>query len=114
MYSKRSPPTVSAGMELPYISIPSSCGIAPSTGISRFRKYSSMLGSICGVAIHESVLPLFGSGALAKTAENDHPAHAEACDRPQSQGLRDLGTGTGQVGKEGRHRENNTQDVQPG
>src|SRR5438477_119293 len=37
MYSKRSPPTVPAGMELPYMSIPAKCGIAPSTGISRFR-----------------------------------------------------------------------------
>src|SRR6185295_5249267 len=51
MYSKRSPPTVLAGMELPYISIPSNCGIAPSTGISLLRRYSSMLGSTCRVAI---------------------------------------------------------------
>src|SRR5258705_251311 len=51
MYSKRSPPTVLAGMELPYMSIPSRCGIAPSTGISRLRRYSSMPGSTCGVAI---------------------------------------------------------------
>src|ERR1022692_2732588 len=51
MYSKRSPPTGPAGMELPYISIPASWGIAPSTGISLSRRYSSMLSSTCGAAI---------------------------------------------------------------
>src|SRR6185436_4172314 len=51
MYSKRSPPTAPAGMELPYISIPARWGIAPSTGISRLRRYSSIVGSICGVSI---------------------------------------------------------------
>src|SRR5436190_332634 len=54
MYSNRSPPTVPAGMELPYISIPARCGIAPSTGISLLRRYSSMLGSSCGVNITDS------------------------------------------------------------
>src|SRR5689334_625724 len=42
MYSNRSPPTVPAGIESPYISIPGRCGIAPSTGISRSRRYSSI------------------------------------------------------------------------
>src|SRR5580658_3963896 len=41
MYSNRSPPTVPAGMVLPYISIPGRCGMAPSTGISLSRKYAS-------------------------------------------------------------------------
>src|ERR1700736_1209240 len=51
MYSNRSPPTVPAGMEFPYISIPGRCGIAPSTGISLLRRYSSILGSLYGVTI---------------------------------------------------------------
>src|SRR6476661_1274464 len=68
MYSKRSPPTVSAGMELPYISIPSSCGIAPSTGISRRRRYSSMLGSVREATIQESVLP----SSFHQTEPHDH------------------------------------------
>src|ERR1700690_2129654 len=113
MYSKRSPPTVSAGIELPYISIPSSWGIAPSTGISRRRKYSSMLGSTRGVDIHESELSSLGSGALAKTAQNDHAADAEASDRPQGQRLRDLRAGVQQVGKERRQGEQNAEDVEP-
>src|SRR5258706_9465486 len=50
MYSKRSPPTLPAGIEFPYISILARCGMAPSTGISLLRRYSSILGSI-GVAI---------------------------------------------------------------
>src|SRR6267154_4655361 len=53
MYSKRSPPTVPAGIELPHISIPCTWGIAPSTGISRLRRYSSILGALYGVAIRE-------------------------------------------------------------
>src|SRR5438270_747521 len=57
MYSKRSPPTVPAGMELPYMSIPDRWGIAPSTGISLLRRYSSMPGSICGVTIRASLRP---------------------------------------------------------
>ena len=32
------------GTELPYISMPASCGIAPSTGISRLRTDSPMVG----------------------------------------------------------------------
>src|ERR1035437_778539 len=47
MYSKRSPPTFPAGIELPNISMPSRCGIAPSTGINLLRRYSSILGSAC-------------------------------------------------------------------
>src|SRR5580704_9430925 len=46
MYSNRSPPTVPAGIEFPNISMPGICGIAPSTGIKRSRKYSSMLGTV--------------------------------------------------------------------
>src|SRR5579872_6980230 len=46
MYSNRSPPTVPAGIEFPNISMPGICGIAPSTGINRSRKYSSMLGTV--------------------------------------------------------------------
>src|SRR5271156_5312812 len=42
MYSKRSPPTVPAGIEFPNISMPGMCGIAPSTGINRSRRYSSI------------------------------------------------------------------------
>src|SRR5712692_9800343 len=42
MYSNKSPPTVPAGMESPYISIPARCGIAPSTGMSLSRKYASI------------------------------------------------------------------------
>src|SRR5262249_42576146 len=49
MYSKRSPPTVPAGMELPNISMPGMCGIAPSTGMSRSRRYSSMVGKFAVV-----------------------------------------------------------------
>ncbi|HTR24524.1 MAG TPA: hypothetical protein VMI10_11120 [Terriglobales bacterium] len=46
MYSKRSPPTVSAGIEFPNMSMPSMRGIAPSTGISLSRKYSSILETV--------------------------------------------------------------------
>src|ERR1700736_6659835 len=42
MYSNKSPPTVPAGMESPYISTPGRCGIAPSTGMSLSRRYSSI------------------------------------------------------------------------
>ncbi len=31
-------------MELPYISMPANCGIAPSTGIRRLRRHSSIVG----------------------------------------------------------------------
>src|ERR1700674_81960 len=51
MYSKRSPPTGPAGMELPYISMPTSWGMAPSTGISLLRRYSSIVSSTWGVTI---------------------------------------------------------------
>jgi hypothetical protein len=44
-------PTGPAGMELPYISMPASRGMAPSTGISLLRRYSSMVSSTSGVAI---------------------------------------------------------------
>ena len=33
-----------AGMELPYVSMPANYGIAPSTGIRRLRRYSSIVG----------------------------------------------------------------------
>src|SRR5271168_1894523 len=59
MYSKRSPPTLPAGMEFPYMSVRSRCGIAPSTGISRLRRYSSMLGSV-----PDSILELFTFGRV--------------------------------------------------
>ena len=36
------------GMESPYMSMPARWGMVPSTGINRLRRYSSMLGSICG------------------------------------------------------------------
>src|SRR5215471_15006384 len=53
MYSNRSPPTVPAGTEFPYISIPGRCGIAPSTGMSRLRRYSSIAKSVSGAAIRD-------------------------------------------------------------
>src|SRR5579863_2470285 len=46
MYSNRSPPTVPAGIEFPNISMPGMCGMAPSTGINRSRRYSSILGIV--------------------------------------------------------------------
>src|SRR4029077_18522197 len=52
---KRSPPTDSAGIELPYISIPGICGIAPSTGVSRWRRYSSIVGTVRVFVIGKSV-----------------------------------------------------------
>src|SRR5215472_14919845 len=56
MYSKRSPPTVPAGMELPNISIPGICGIASSTGVRRWRRYSSMVGAVfLGIRARKSV-----------------------------------------------------------
>src|SRR5579863_551600 len=45
MYSKRSPPTVPAGIEAPNISMPGICGMAPSTGMRRSRRYSSIFGT---------------------------------------------------------------------
>jgi hypothetical protein len=56
MYSNRSPPTVSAGIELPYISIPGKWGMAPSTGKSRFRRYSSIVGAAV-VMVTVGILP---------------------------------------------------------
>src|SRR5215475_4429992 len=53
MYSNRSPPTVPAGMEFPYISISGRCGIVPSTGMSRLRRYSSIAKSVSGAAIRD-------------------------------------------------------------
>jgi hypothetical protein len=35
-----------AGIEFPNISMPGMCGIAPSTGMSRSRRYSSILGTV--------------------------------------------------------------------
>src|SRR5450432_206914 len=55
MYSKRSPPTAPAGMELPYMSIPGNRGITPSTGSSRLRRYSSMVTDVGGVSIEGSL-----------------------------------------------------------
>src|ERR1700690_357985 len=57
MYSKRSPPTAPAGIESPYISIPGSRGITPSTGSSRLRRYSSMgmVTDVGGVSIEETL-----------------------------------------------------------
>src|SRR5215469_8067967 len=49
MYSKRSPPTAPAGIEFPNISMPGMCGIAPSTGINRSRRYSSIFGTVLGM-----------------------------------------------------------------
>src|SRR5262245_48340536 len=57
MYSKRSPPTVPAGIEFPNISMPGMCGIAPSTGINRSRKYSSILETVYAFVIVEEHLP---------------------------------------------------------
>src|SRR5215470_11941997 len=51
MYSKRSPPTVPAGIEFPNISMPGRCGIAPSTGINRSRRYSSIVEMACVAVI---------------------------------------------------------------
>src|SRR3981081_3866996 len=70
MYSKRSPPTLPAGMELPYISMPASWGITPSTGINLLRKYSSMPGST-GVAIIRILCCLYLSCILEATRRHD-------------------------------------------
>src|SRR6266436_6022791 len=58
MYSKRSPPTVPTGIEFPNISMPGMCGIAPSTGIKRSRKYSSILGTVYAFVIASPVRQL--------------------------------------------------------
>src|SRR5215472_5968068 len=76
MYSNRSPPTVPTGMELPYISIPGTCGIAPSTGINLFRKYSSILGSVYALAITE----FYRYGTLVPQSSGVHLRYWTACD----------------------------------
>src|SRR5215468_12178422 len=73
MYSKRSPPTAPAGIEFPNISIPGMCGIAPSTGINRSRRYSSIFGTALGVPnklnfIRAALCP----ADLKLLSENDH------------------------------------------
>src|ERR1700687_4288140 len=94
MYSKRSPPTGPAGMELPYISMPTSWGMAPSTGISLLRRYSSIVSSAwgvtirtilrCGSAVHnlgQWAQLLYGS--LARTPSGQSCTHtpSSACSR---------------------------------
>src|SRR5713101_6466638 len=66
MYSNKSPPTVPAGMVSPYISIPGRCGIAPSTGISLSRRYSSIPESREDVLIE----PSHRSSRIAAVFEN--------------------------------------------
>src|ERR1700688_4189151 len=66
MYSKRSPTTSPAGIDLPYISMPASWGIAPSTGISLLRRYSSMPSSTCRFGM--SLIPYTGRCAHVESA----------------------------------------------
>src|ERR1039458_9320108 len=55
MYSKRSPPTGPAGMELPYISMLAIWGIAPSTGISLLRRFRSDVVSLLKVDVLKEI-----------------------------------------------------------
>src|SRR5215471_13294379 len=73
MYSKRSPPTVPAGIEFPNISMPGRCGIAPSTGINRSRKYSSILEMARVFVIEKFATEI--CGVLGSQLHREH--HAE-------------------------------------
>src|SRR5882762_10015686 len=83
MYSNRSPPTVPAGMELPYISIPSTCVIVPSTGISRLRIYSSIVGAVYMFVIRdfqaEAIHSFDVCPTRSLTLRCDTPCHSVPC-----------------------------------
>src|SRR5271168_1294884 len=68
MYSKRSPPTVPAGIEFPNISMPGRRGIAPSTGINRSRKYSPIFGTVFVFVMGEASVNLVSDSATADRA----------------------------------------------
>src|SRR5579864_3371754 len=82
MYSNRSPPTVSAGMDFPYMSMPTMLGIVPFTGMRRSRKYWSMVGNVYAFVIKE--LGYENAGALPPLCPTVTPALIRPFHRPNS------------------------------